>query len=72
MSMETANLDARALPSPKTAADQQRRHAWEAEGIAEADAQIDADLFVDADEIKAWINSIGTDQELSLLPTRHR
>jgi predicted transcriptional regulator len=40
--------------------------------IAEADAEIDAGLYVDAADIDTWINSIGTDHELPLPPTRHR
>jgi predicted transcriptional regulator len=40
--------------------------------IAEADAEIDAGLYVDAADIDTWINNIGTDHELPLPPTRHR
>jgi predicted transcriptional regulator len=58
--------------SPETEAEQQRRIAWEAERIAEARAELDAGLYVDADEIDAWIDSIGTDHELPPPPTRHR
>jgi predicted transcriptional regulator len=57
---------------PETEAETQRRLAWEAEMIAEADAEIDAGLYVDAADIDTWINSIGTDHELPLPPTRHR
>jgi predicted transcriptional regulator len=53
-------------------AERQDRLAWEAEGIAEADAELDAGLHVDAAEIRAWIESIGTDHELPPPPTRHR
>ena len=58
--------------SLETEAEQQRRLAWEAERIAEARAELDAGLYVDADEIDAWIDSIGTDHELPPPPTRHR
>jgi predicted transcriptional regulator len=58
--------------SPETEAERQRRLAWEAEMIAEADAEIEAGLYVDADEVDAWIDSIGTDHELPPPPTRHR
>lgn len=51
-------------------AEQKRRIAWEAERIAKADASIAAGLYVDADEIDAWIDSIGTDHELPPPPTR--
>ena len=55
----------------ETEAEQQRRLASEAEMIAEADAELDAGLYVDATEIKAWIDSIGTAHELAPPPTRH-
>jgi len=48
----------------ETEAERQRRLAWERERIAEADASIAAGLIIDATEIDAWIDSIGTDQEL--------
>jgi predicted transcriptional regulator len=57
---------------PETEAATQRRLAWEAERIAEARAELDAGLYVDADEIDAWIDSMGTDHELPPPPTRHR
>jgi len=56
----------------ESAEEAQRRLAWEAEMIAEADAEIEAGLYVDADEIDAWIDSIGTDHELPPPPTRRR
>jgi predicted transcriptional regulator len=56
----------------ETEAERQRRLAWEADRIAEADAEIEAGLYVDSAEIKAWIDSIGTDHELPPPPTRHR
>ena len=40
--------------------------------IAEARAELDAGLFVDAAEVDAWIDSIGTDRELPTPPARHR
>jgi hypothetical protein len=48
------------------------RHRLEREAamIAEADAEIEAGLYVGADEIDAWIDSIGTDHELPPPPTR--
>jgi predicted transcriptional regulator len=41
-----------------------RRLVWEAEMIAEADAEIEAGLFIDEAEVDAWIDSLGTDHEL--------
>jgi len=55
---------------PETEAEMQRRFAWEAEMIAEADAEIEAGLYVDSANIKAWIDSIGSDHELPLPATR--
>jgi predicted transcriptional regulator len=48
----------------------QRRLVQEAEMIAEARAELDAGLYVDADEVDAWIDSIGTDHELPPPPNR--
>ena len=48
----------------ETEAERQRRFAWEAEMIAEADADIAAGRLVDSATVKAWIDSIGTDHEL--------
>jgi hypothetical protein len=45
----------------ETEAERQRRFAWEAKMIAEADVEIEAGRFVDVD---AWIYSLGTDREL--------
>ena len=60
----TPRRSCRTLPSPKTEAERQRRLAWEAEMIAEADAEIEAGLFVEEAEVDAWIDSLGTDHEL--------
>jgi predicted transcriptional regulator len=57
---------------PETEAERQARLAWEAEGIAAAEASLAAGLYVDADDIDAWIDSIGTDHELPPPPTRRR
>jgi predicted transcriptional regulator len=62
--------DGHTSPPEETEAQRRRRLAWEAEMIAEADAEIAADLYVDGDEVDAWLASIGTDQELPPPPTR--
>jgi predicted transcriptional regulator len=59
-------------PRLETEAERRDRLAWEAEGIAEARAELDAGLYVDADEIDAWIDRIGTDRELPPPRTRRR
>jgi predicted transcriptional regulator len=48
----------------ETAIQRQRRIAWEAERIAEADADIAAGRVIDELEIDAWLDNIGTDHEL--------
>jgi predicted transcriptional regulator len=48
----------------ETEAERRDRLAWEAERIAEADADIAAGRLVDSARVKAWIDSIGTDHEL--------
>lgn len=62
--MDRLNLDSNPMPSPQTGAERQRRFAWEAERIAEADADIAAGRLVDEADVDAWIDSIGTDHEL--------
>jgi predicted transcriptional regulator len=62
--MDTVNLDSTHPPSPETEAERQRRHAWEADRIAEARADVAAGRLVDSARVKAWIDSIGTDHEL--------
>jgi predicted transcriptional regulator len=61
-----------AIGHVETEPERQRRITWESEGLAEARAEIDAGLFVDAADIDAWIDSIGTDHELPPPPTRRR
>jgi predicted transcriptional regulator len=56
----------------ETEARLQRQRTWEAEMIAEAEAEIEAGKYVDADEVDAWIDSIGTEHEPPPPPTRRR
>lgn len=51
-------------PRSETEAERQRRLAREAEMIAEANAEIEAGLFVEEADVDAWIDSRGTDHEL--------
>ena len=55
----------------QTEADSQRRLAHEAEMIAEARASAAAGRVVSSQEVDAWIDSLDTDHELPLPPTRH-
>ncbi len=70
--MDTAPRSDDAAPGarPETEADRRRRIAWEAARIAEADASAAAGRLVDAAEVDAWIDSIGTDQELPVPQSR--
>jgi predicted transcriptional regulator len=52
--------------------EREARLTWEASAIAEARAALDAGFYVDADEIDAWIDSVGTSTELPPPPTRRR
>ena len=59
--------------SPETEADRERRIAWEAERIAEADASIAAGYYATSAEVNAWIDSLGTDHPLPVpYPRRPR
>ena len=62
--MGTVKLKTDTIAHPETDADRQRRFAWEAEMIAEADADVAAGRLVDSAKVKAWIDSIGTGHEL--------
>jgi hypothetical protein len=58
-------------PHPETEADRQRRIAWEADRIAEADASIAAGYYATSAEVDAWIDSLGTDHPLPVPYPRH-
>ncbi len=58
------NPDTGNTPSPEAQANRQRRIAWEAVMIAQADASIAAGRVVDEATVDAWIDSVGTDHEL--------
>ncbi|MGH7155620.1 MAG: hypothetical protein ACREF3_16955 [Acetobacteraceae bacterium] len=58
--------------SPETEAERRDRLAWEAEGLAEAEAELDAGLYVDLAEVRAWTDSLRTDTPLPPPPTRRR
>ena len=62
--MDTMNADTGHAPRSETEAERQARIAWEAAGIAEADADVAAGRLVDAAVVRAWIESIDTDHEL--------
>ncbi len=64
----TMNLDSAEPCNPEV--ERQRQYAWEAAMIAEADAEIASGHYVDADQIDAWIDSIGTDPELPPPPAK--
>jgi len=62
--MDTVNLDAGQPASPETEAEEMRRFAWEAEGIAPARASVAAGYYATSAEVRAWIESLGTDNPL--------
>jgi len=68
--MDTPKRDASQPPASEIESERRCRLAREAAGIAEAEAEFAAGLYVDADEIDAWIDSVGTDHELPPPPTR--
>lgn len=69
--MGTINLDAGQPAPAETEAERRRRLAWEAERIAEAEASFAAGYYVTAEEVDAWIDSLGTDNELPAPYPRH-
>lgn len=64
--METAPSTAgrAGTPRPETEAERMDRFAWEAEGIAEARADVAAGRLVDAAKVRAWVDSLRTDTPL--------
>jgi predicted transcriptional regulator len=48
----------------ETEAERRDRIAWEAEGIAEARADVAAGRLVDAAKVRAWVDSLRTDNPL--------
>ncbi len=68
--MNTSNADTTQPPHVETEAERLDRLAWEAEGIAEARAELNAGLYVDANQMHAWINSLRTDAPPPPPPTR--
>jgi predicted transcriptional regulator len=54
----------------ETEAERKDRLAWEAEGIAEARAELDAGFHVDIADVRAWVDSLRTDTPLPLPPIR--
>ncbi len=51
-------------PGRETEAEEQVRIAWEAEGIAEARADVAAGRLVSAARVRAWVDSLRTDNPL--------
>ena len=66
--MDNAPLPGDDAPSQRLDSEEKRRHklAWEAEMIAEADADVAAGRLIDEAAIDAWLDSVGTDHELQL------
>lgn len=64
MAMDMMNVDPGGTPSSETEAGWKSRLAWEAERIAEARADVAAGQLVSSAKVRAWIDSIGTENEL--------
>jgi len=62
--MVTLNVETGHSPRSEIEAARQRRIAYEAELIAEARASAAAGRVVSSEEVDAWIDSLGTDNEL--------
>jgi predicted transcriptional regulator len=62
--MDTMNAATGQAPRPETEAERQDRFAWEAEGLAEARADVTAGRLVDAAKVRAWVDSLRTDNPL--------
>jgi predicted transcriptional regulator len=65
--MDTLNAETGHTPhteSEETEAERQDRLAWEAEGIAEARADVAAGRLIDAAKVRAWVDSLRTDNPL--------
>jgi predicted transcriptional regulator len=62
--MDTTAPESGEAIRPANRAEWQQRIAWEAERIAQADADVQAGRLVDSADVKRWIDSIGTDHEL--------
>jgi len=48
----------------ETETERRDRLAWEAERLAEGEAEIAAGGVIDSEQVNAWIDSLGTEQEL--------
>lgn len=48
---------------PQLGAERQRQIGREAEDIAKADVDVEAGRLVDSADVKAWIDSIGSDRQ---------
>lgn len=64
--MDTMSLKTGATPTLETEVERRSRLAREAAMIAEADADVAAGRLVDEADVDAWIDSLGTDHELSV------
>jgi predicted transcriptional regulator len=63
--MDTMHTDVTQTPSAETEAERLDRLAWEAEGIAEARADVAAGRLVDAAQVRTWVDSLRTDKQKS-------
>ncbi len=69
--MDTLNTDSPPEPCSETQAELRARITWEAEGIAEARASLAAGFYATSEEVRTWIDSLGTDCPLPVPYPRH-
>jgi hypothetical protein len=62
--MSTVDLDQTGSPAPETETERQVRIAEETEMIAQARLSVSAGRLVESAAVKAWIDSIDTEDEL--------
>jgi predicted transcriptional regulator len=62
--MDTLNTEPGQPGTPETEAEREARLAWEAEGIAEARADVAAGRLVDEAKVREWVNSLRTNNPL--------
>lgn len=62
--MSTMSFETGHIPRPEASADRERRIAWEAARIAKARASLMAGGVVSEKDVDAWVDSLGTDNEL--------
>jgi len=69
--MDIMNAETGQPSRPETEAEQQARIAGEVEGLAEARADVTAGRLVDSAKVRAWVDSLRTDNPLPVPYSDH-